>query len=132
MVLGLFTVNSAMGVISPGQSVVITVECVADKPGKHEEVRKGGGGGGGGGGETPKGTFIVCINCPQDLCVEISDQHKNDPQITYKIRGEVLVPAINTSDISSVFEEHRICKQLGILGQHKFHEVREGRKCIVT
>ena len=30
-----------MGVILPGQSVVISVECVADKPGKHEEVRRG-------------------------------------------------------------------------------------------
>eukprot|EP00731_Ephydatia_muelleri_P026696 Em0018g796a len=94
LVLSLFTVNSAIGVISPGQSVVISVECVADKAGKHEE----------------------------DLCVEISDRHKNDPQITYKIRGEVLIPAINCSDIASVFEEHRICKQLGALGQHTFHE----------
>lgn len=59
--------------------------------------------------------------------MEISDRHKNDPQITYKIRGEVLVPAISTSDIASVFEEHRICRQLGVLGQHKFHEVRENK-----
>ena len=58
--------------------------------------------------------------------MEISDRHKNDPQITYKIRGEVLIPAINCSDIASVFEEHRICKQLGVLGQHTFHEVRRG------
>ena len=58
--------------------------------------------------------------------MEISDRHKNDPQMTYKIRGEVLIPAINCSDIASVFEEHRICKQLGVLGQHTFHEVRRG------
>lgn len=113
-VLSLFTVNSAVGVISPGQSVVISVECVADKAGKHEEVGLGG---------APLHRWSSTMSPSQDLCVEISDRHKNDPQIAYKIRGEVLVPAINTSDIASVFEEHRICKQLGVLGQHKFHEV---------
>lgn len=43
--------------------------------------------------------------------------------VTYKICGEVLVPGINTTDMAAIFEEHRICRQLGALGQHQFHEV---------
>ena len=60
----------------------------------------------------------------QELLVEISDRHKEAPAVTYKICGEVLVPGINTIDIAAIFEEHRVCQQLGALGQHQFHEVR--------
>lgn len=35
----MFTVIPAMGIISAGQSQTINVDCVADKAGKHEEVR---------------------------------------------------------------------------------------------
>lgn len=42
--------------------------------------------------------------------------------VQYRITAEVLLPGINTTDLASVFEEHRICKQLGVLGQHQFHE----------
>ena len=94
LVLGMFTVTPAMGPIQAGQSQTITVDCVADKPGSHEEI----------------------------LSVEISDRQKDSPPVTYKICGEVLIPGINTTDMASVFEEHRVCQQLGALGQHKFHE----------
>lgn len=43
--------------------------------------------------------------------------------IKYKVCAEVLIPGINTSDLTAIFEEHRICKELGVLGQHQFHEV---------
>lgn len=59
----------------------------------------------------------------QELLVEISDRHKEAPAVTYKICGEVLMPGINTTDIAAIFEEHRVCRQLGALGQHQFHEV---------
>lgn len=43
--------------------------------------------------------------------------------IQYKIYGEVLLPGINYIDIVSIFEEHRICKKLGLISQHHFKEV---------
>ena len=37
--LGLYTVNPALGAILPGQSQTITVDCLTgDKPGRYEEV----------------------------------------------------------------------------------------------
>ena len=94
MVLDIFTVNQATGTIQAGQSQSITVDCIADKPGKHEET----------------------------LSIEISDRQKDSPPVSYKIGCDVLVPGINLNDIASIFEEHRICRQLGVLGQHQFHE----------
>ena len=38
LVLGMFTVNPAMGSILAGQSQTIIVDCNADKPGIHSEV----------------------------------------------------------------------------------------------
>ena len=38
LVIGLFTITPATGIISPGQSLTINIDCVADKQGKHEEV----------------------------------------------------------------------------------------------
>ena len=48
---------------------------------------------------------------------------RNPPPIQYKIYGEVLLPGINYTDIVSIFEEHRICKKLGLISQHHFKEV---------
>lgn len=93
LVLGMFTVIPAMGTIQPDSSQTISFECIADKPGKHDEI----------------------------LLIEISDRQKNSPPIPYKISGEVLVPAIDTDDVASIFEEHRIVRHLGVLGQHQFH-----------
>lgn len=38
LVLGLFSVSPATGVVTPGQSQTITVDCMAEKQNKHEEV----------------------------------------------------------------------------------------------
>ncbi len=96
LVLGMFTVNSAMGTISAGQSQLITVDCIADdKPGYREEV----------------------------LTIEVSDRPKDSPALNYKICGEVLQPEINTLDVASIFEEHRIVRRLGVLREHQFHGV---------
>ncbi len=99
LVLGMFTVNSAMGSILAGQSQIITVDCIADdKSGPREEI----------------------------LSIEVSDRQIDIPPLSYKICGEVLHPEINTVDVASIFEEHRVCRRLGVLGQHQFH----GEGCI--
>ena len=36
--LGLFTISPATGIILPGQSQVVNVDCTADRAGKHDEV----------------------------------------------------------------------------------------------
>ena len=94
LVLGIFTVNQACGVIVAGQSQTITVDCAGDKPGKFEE----------------------------ELSIEISDRDKNSQPVLYKLGCEILNPGINTTDMASIFEEHRICRELGVLGQYQFHE----------
>ena len=38
LVVGMFTVAPATGMVGPGQSQTITVDCIAEKPGKHDEV----------------------------------------------------------------------------------------------
>ena len=64
----------------------------------------------------------ACV-CVQELLIEISDRHKDGPPVYYKLYGEVFMPSINVTDFPAIFEEHRVCKRLGVLGQHKFHEV---------
>lgn len=98
LVLGMFSINPAFGSIPVGQSSTIMVDCVADKAGKCEEL----------------------------LSIEISDRHKNSTPLKYRICGEVMVPGISTTNLSSIFEEHRVCRELGVLGQHLFH----GEDCV--
>ncbi len=90
----MYSVSPAFGAVLPGQTQTITVDCIADKPGKSQE----------------------------NLAIEISDLPRETPPINYSICGEVLVPGIESSDIGLIFEEHRVCKRLGALGQHLFHE----------
>ena len=98
LVLGMFTINPAFGSVLPGQSQTILVDCAADKAGKCEEA----------------------------LSIEISDRQKNSEPIKYRICGEVMIPGICTTDFSSIFEEHRVCRELGVLGQHLF----QGEDCV--
>ena len=92
--LGIFTVNQACGVIPTGQTQTITVDSTGERQGRYEE----------------------------ELSIEISDRHKDSKPVPYKIGCEVLNPGINTTDVASIFEEHRICQELGVLGQYQFHE----------
>ena len=39
LVMGVFSIAPAFGVIGPGLSQTISVECIAEKGGKHEEVQ---------------------------------------------------------------------------------------------
>lgn len=96
LVLGMFTIQPATGTIPAGQSTTVTVDCAADRPGKQEVA----------------------------LMIEISDRHKDDPTVIYHIYGDVLEPAINTTDLGFIFEEHGVCQSLRVLGPQMFH--REG------
>lgn len=98
LVLGMFSINPAFGTILPGQNQLIMVDCIADKPGRCEEF----------------------------LSIEISERPKHSGPIKYKICGEVMIPGINSTDFCAIFEEHRVCHQLGALGQHLFH----GENCV--
>ena len=94
LILGMYAIYPAFGAISPGQTQTITVDCIADKAGVTQE----------------------------SLAVEISDLPRETPPMNYQITGEVLVPGIEASNVGLIFEEHRICKKLGALGQHMFRE----------
>ena len=104
LVLGIFTVNQACGMILAGQSQTISVDCTGDKPGRHEE----------------------------ELSIEISDRQKDSPPVPYKIGCEVLSPGINTTDVASIFEEHRICREfhedncVGVYGERERRFVFKG------
>lgn len=38
LVMGVFSISPAYGIIGPGMSQSINIECVAERSGKHEEV----------------------------------------------------------------------------------------------
>jgi len=40
----------------------------------------------------------------------------------YQILEDLILKACR-GQLAAIFEEHRICRQLGALGQHQFHEV---------
>ncbi|KAH9493176.1 hypothetical protein Btru_021958, partial [Bulinus truncatus] len=88
LTLGMFTIFPAFGIILPNGNQVINVECIGETPGK--EV--------------------------QEICLEISDRDPNMYKggIPYKLVAETCIPGINSDDIGSIFEEHRICKNLTI------------------
>lgn len=94
----MFCINPASGSVMPGQTQLIMVDCVADRAGR----------------------------CEESLSIEISDRPKHMDTIKYKICGDVMIPGINTTDLWSIFEEHRVCRELGALGQHLFH----GENCV--
>ena len=86
--MGAFTISPAMYTISPGYCQTVTVECTADQTGRFEE----------------------------DIVIDITGRdHDDNPMgIPYKLIGEACVPAINVTDIGSIFEEHRVCKNLSV------------------
>ena len=58
----------------------------------------------------------------QDLAIEITDRDPADhPQgIPYKILAEACSPGINLVDLASIFEEHRVVKNLSVfLNSHQ-------------
>ncbi|XP_022080460.1 hydrocephalus-inducing protein homolog isoform X2 [Acanthaster planci] len=86
--LGMFTVYPAYGVVYPNNQQVIQVECLPESTGKGDE----------------------------DLAIEITDRDPADhPQgIPYKILAEACSPGINLTDLASIFEEHRVVRNLSV------------------
>ncbi|KAG2469946.1 HYDIN protein, partial [Polypterus senegalus] len=86
--LGVFTVSPGFGTIPVGGQQVITAECVMEQVGKCEEL----------------------------LAIDISDRDPEDHPngIPYKLVTEGCVPGIIVHDIPSIFEEHRICKNIDL------------------
>ncbi|KAI9203105.1 uncharacterized protein BJ171DRAFT_600257 [Polychytrium aggregatum] len=81
---GAFTVFPTNGTVAAGMKQQITVEFHSDTPGSFEEM----------------------------IALDISDRPPTEDVIAYRLMGESCVPGINTYDLSSIFEEHTICKRL--------------------
>uniref|UniRef100_H2YKD6 Uncharacterized protein n=1 Tax=Ciona savignyi TaxID=51511 RepID=H2YKD6_CIOSA len=86
LLVGTFTVYPGFVTIAPGGVQNVTVDNVAESTGKSEEF----------------------------LSIDISDRDPTDNPsgIPYRLLAEGCVPSINTTDVCSIFEEHRICKSL--------------------
>ncbi|MGH0168092.1 UNVERIFIED_CONTAM: hypothetical protein FKN15_053854 [Acipenser sinensis] len=86
--VGAFTVSPGFGTLSPGGHQVISVDCAADQAGKCEEI----------------------------VAIDISDRDPEDQPrgIAYRLVAEVCIQSIVTNDIASIFEEHRICKNINL------------------
>ena len=58
--------------------------------------------------------LIIIIFLFQEILIEIADKNPAEyPQgLIYKLKSELIVPQIDTSDTSSIFEEHRIVRNL--------------------
>ncbi|TNN13811.1 Hydrocephalus-inducing protein, partial [Schistosoma japonicum] len=86
---GFFTLNPASGIVPPGNAQIITVDCMANS----------------------------LDRCEEELTIEISDRDmKLYPNgIPYRLIGEGHQPSIETKDVSVIFEEHHVCKNLSIL-----------------
>ena len=91
LLLNLFTVYPATGVIQPGSTQTITVDCIAETLSKAEEL----------------------------VCVDVSDRDPKDQPdgISYKLMAECCLPGINISDMVSVFEEHRVVRHVGVFSR---------------
>lgn len=57
--------------------------------------------------------FVFTI---QELSIEIADRDPTDNPggIPYKLLAEACIPSINVDDLGSIFEEHRVCKNLSV------------------
>ncbi|XP_013405663.1 hydrocephalus-inducing protein [Lingula anatina] len=98
LILGMFTIFPAYGIILPNGQQVINVDCIAEQPGR----------------------------CDEDIAIEISDKDPSDNPtgIPYRLMAEACIPSINLADVGSIFEEHRICKNLSVW-QHS-HQLESG------
>nr|XP_033799169.1 hydrocephalus-inducing protein homolog isoform X3 [Geotrypetes seraphini] len=86
--IGMFTVSPGSGSIPPGGQHSIMVECYADQLGKSEEI----------------------------LAIDIADRDQTDHPtgIPYGLITEVCIPGFVTENITAMFEEHRICKNIDL------------------
>ncbi|GFS07093.1 hydrocephalus-inducing protein-like [Elysia marginata] len=88
LTLGMFTIFPAFGIILPNGNQVITVDCVGENQGK--EI--------------------------QDISIDITERDPSTYKggVPYRLVAEACIPTINVDDIGSIFEEHRVCKNLSV------------------
>ncbi|XP_039618305.1 hydrocephalus-inducing protein-like [Polypterus senegalus] len=88
LTVGEFTISPGYGIIPIGAQQAITVDCVVEQVGKRQET----------------------------LSIDISDRDPEDHPagIPYHLVVEGCVPGITVNDIPSIFEEHRICKNVNL------------------
>lgn len=63
----------------------------------------------------------ILIPRVQELSIDITDRDPSDHYphgISYRIIAETCTPSINVDDIGSIFEEHRIVKNLALWQHH--------------
>ncbi|XP_066540500.1 hydrocephalus-inducing protein homolog isoform X2 [Hoplias malabaricus] len=94
--MGVFSLSPCFGTIPPGGQQVITVDCVAEQAGYWQEC----------------------------LVVDVTDRDpSNNPAgIPYSLIAEVCMPGIAHEDISSIFEEHRLCKNSNMLHCEQYRD----------
>ncbi|KAA3681667.1 uncharacterized protein DEA37_0010958, partial [Paragonimus westermani] len=87
--VGFFTITPASGTIPTGNAQLITIECFAEIKGVSEE----------------------------EFAIEISDRDTVSYRygVPYVLQAEGHLPSIETTDIATIFEEHRICSDLTTL-----------------
>ncbi|XP_067276661.1 hydrocephalus-inducing protein homolog isoform X2 [Pseudorasbora parva] len=93
---GVFSLSPCVGVVAPGAQQVVTVDCKAEHVGSWEEC----------------------------LAIDITDRDPSDHPdgIPYKLVTEVCMPGIASTDIASIFEEHRICKNSSMLQCEQYRD----------
>ncbi|XP_044515296.1 hydrocephalus-inducing protein homolog [Gracilinanus agilis] len=96
--LSMFTIYPGFGTVPPGGQQSITVDCIADPIGRCEEY----------------------------LAIEISDRDPKDQPggIQYTLIAEACFPAFVMDDLTSIFEEHLICKNIQ---QYQFLQAVESK-----
>ncbi|CAM4581517.1 unnamed protein product [Leuciscus chuanchicus] len=93
---GVFSLSPCFGILAPGAQQVVTVDCKAEHVGSWEEC----------------------------LAIDITDRDPSDNPdgIPYKLVTEVCMPGIASTDIASIFEEHRICKNSSMLQCEQYRD----------
>ncbi|KTG35348.1 hypothetical protein cypCar_00023228 [Cyprinus carpio] len=93
---GIFSLSPCFGVLVPGAQQVVTVDCKAEHVGSWEEC----------------------------LAIDITDRDPSDNPdgIPYKLIAEVCIPGIASTDIASIFEEHRVCKNSSMLQCEQYQD----------
>ncbi|KAJ3022533.1 hypothetical protein HKX48_005950 [Thoreauomyces humboldtii] len=98
---GAFTVSPTSGFVAAGQKQPIMVEFHSDTPGSFEEI----------------------------AAVDITDRSLSEyPDVLeYRLIGESCIPGINTSDFTSIFEEHAVCKRLELFSTRTNYYAEDDR-----
>ncbi|TPX54724.1 hypothetical protein PhCBS80983_g05802 [Powellomyces hirtus] len=98
---GAFTVSPTSGFVAAGQKQPIVVEFHSDTPGSFDEI----------------------------AAVDITDRSlsENPDALEYRLIGESCIPGINTSDFTSIFEEHAVCKRLELFSARTNYYAEDDR-----